>query len=158
MAQDYLMRLVQQIAAVLAAIISRRQSGRTEEAKGEIATQCLQTIGLTIARVRQLTPDALAEHLNASGMNRNYRSLLLAELLLQDAEMLEAEGQSQQAFGNYVHAFCLLDDVMPSLSDEEQATFFPKREILAAKVTNLPANPYTTERIRRLQAGADTSA
>jgi len=148
MAEDYIMRLTRQIAMIIAAIITRRRAGQIDEARQEIETNCQQTIGLTLDAVKQLSPEALAELLSQSGANRYYRSLLLAELLIQDAEMLEAQGAAAGAIFGYLHTFCLLWDTYPVLSPEEQAICRPKLNALAAKLEDLPVNPFTTERVK----------
>ena len=141
------MRLVQQIAAMLAAIIAKRRAGHNEEAKHDIAATALRHIGLSLDAVKPLSPDALASYLETSGANRHFRSILLAELLIQDAEILEAEGQAQQALPGYVHAFCLLADSISILTGEEQKIYGPKLDMLAARLERLPSNPYTSDRI-----------
>jgi hypothetical protein len=147
MAQDYIMRLVQQIAAMLAAIIAKRRAGQIAEARQEIEATCLQTIGLPLNTVRRMPPDALAQHLLASGGNRYPRAMMLAELLIQEAEIIETQGEPQQALASYLHAFCLLFDSMEVLSTEEQAIYRPKLVMLAAKLEHLPPNPYVTEKL-----------
>jgi hypothetical protein len=77
---------------------------------------------------------------------------MLAELLIQDAETLELQGDVQKAMPSYVHAFCLLFDTYPVLSEEEQAVYRAKLEALAAKVAELPPNPYTSERLEALHS------
>jgi hypothetical protein len=148
MAQDYIMRLAQQIAMVIAAIITKRRAGQMDEARQEIEANCLQSIGLTLDVVKKLSPEAIAELLRQAGANRIYRSMLLAELLIQDAEILEARGAAPGATFGYLHAFCLLWDLYPVLSREEQAIYRPKLDALAAKLEDLPANPFTTERLQ----------
>jgi hypothetical protein len=148
MAQDYIMRLTRQIALMIAAIITRRRAGQIEEARQELDALCQQTNGLTLDAVKKLSPEALAELLGQSGVNRYYRSLLLAELLIQDAEILEAQGAAPGAIFGYLHAFCLLWDTYPVLSQEEQAICRPKLDALAAKLEDLPENPFTTERLK----------
>ena len=148
MAQDYLMRMVQQIAAMLAAIIAKRRAGKVEEAKQDLASLCVQNVGLTVDTVKQLSPDALATHLDASGALRCSRSVTLAELLIQDAEIHEADGQPQAALSSFVHALCLLSDSFAFLTREEQAIYRPKIESLITTLEQLPSNPYTTQRIR----------
>jgi len=152
MTQDYIMRLIEQIAAMLAAIIAKRRNGQIEEARQDLEATCGQTVGLTLEAVKQLSPEALASHLCDSGGNRYPRSVILAELLVQDAEILEAQGATQEAIPGYLHAFCLLADAYPVLSSEEQAIYRPKLDALGAKLEHLPPNPYTTERIARLAA------
>jgi hypothetical protein len=147
MAEDYVMRLVQQIAAVLAAIITKRRNGQLEEARQDLETACLQTIGLSLKTVKQLSPDAIARHLRDSGGNRYPRSVMLAELLIQDAEILEQQGAMSGTMPGHVHAFCLLADAYPVLSGEEQAFYGPKLDALAAKLERQPLNPSMAERL-----------
>ncbi len=147
MAQDHIMRLVQQIAAMLAAIITKRRNGQTDAAKEELGVICLQTIGLSLNEVNRLSPEGLARHLQDSGSNRYVRAVILAELLIQDAEIRESDEELQKALVSYLHAFCLLFDVIEVLSAEEQAIYRPKLEMLAAKLHHLPPNPFTTEKL-----------
>ncbi len=121
MAQDYIMRLLQQVAAMLAAIMTKRGNGQIDEAQQELQETCFQPVGLSLDAVKQLSPDALASHLRDAGGNRYYRAVTLAELLIQDAEILDALGESQSALPGYFHAFCLLSDSLHVLSSEEQA-------------------------------------
>jgi hypothetical protein len=72
---------------------------------------------------------------------------MLAELLIQDAEISAAQGEPQQALADYLHAFCLLFDSIEVLSSEEQATYRPKLAMLAAKLDHLPPNPFVTQRL-----------
>jgi hypothetical protein len=148
MAQDYVMRLLQQIAAMLAAIIAKRQSGQLMEASQEVEAACLSAVGLPLDVVKRLSPDELAARLQMTGALRYTRSVMLAELLIQDAEILESKNEPQQALASSVHAFCLLVDSIERLSSEEQAVYESKLEILAGKLDHLPPNPYTTQRLR----------
>lgn len=146
------MRLIQQIAAMLAAIVAKRRAGQNVEATQAIEATCLQTCGLPLETVKGLPPDALVEHLRSSGGNRYLRAVMLAELLLQDAEMREEQGEPHQALVGQLHAFCLLFDSMEVLSSEEQAIYRPKLAMLAAKLEHLPPNPYVTEKLRAYRA------
>jgi hypothetical protein len=155
MAQDYIMRLVQQIAAMLAAIIAKRRRGEIAEARQEIDAACLQTVGFTLETVKRMPPDTVAQHLAASGGNRFPRAVMLAELLIQDGEIHEAQNGSQPALVSHLHAFCLLSDSVEVLSPEEQAIYRPKLAMLAEKLENLPANPYVAERLHAYRISQD---
>ena len=145
------MRLIEQIAAALAGIIARRRGGQNAEARLEIETTCLQTCGLPIETVKNLPPDALAAQLRTSGANRTPRAVMLAELLIQDAEIFEEQGAPHQALPGFLQAFCLLFDSIEVLSTEEQAIYRPKLATLAARLGYLPPNPYVTEKLRLFQ-------
>jgi hypothetical protein len=148
MPEDYIMRLIQQVAAMLAAIIAKRGDGKPAEARQDLDTTCLQSLGLPLATLKQYSPEALARQLAQSGGNRYARSIILAELLIQDAELLSENGDEQGTLASYLHAFCLVFDSFPLLSTDEQAIYRPKLEMLATKLEHLPPNPYVTHKLR----------
>jgi hypothetical protein len=154
MPEDYIMRLIQQIGALLAAILAKRGDGRPVEARQELDSTCLQTLGLPLATLKRYTPEALAKQLEQSGGNRYVRSIMLAELLIQDAELLAENGEPRDALASYLHSFCLIFDSYPFLTTDEQAIYRPKLEMLAAKLEHLPPNPYVTHKLRAFREGA----
>jgi hypothetical protein len=48
MQRDYIMRLIEQIAALVASIIAKERAGKYPEAKVEIDEKARQTIGLSV--------------------------------------------------------------------------------------------------------------
>lgn len=97
--------------------------------------------------MRRLTPDALAEHLKKSGALGCTHAVMLAELLIQNDEILESRGEARQALAAHLHAFCLLFDSIGFFSSEDQIAYGAKLERLAVKLDHLPSNPYTTSRL-----------
>jgi hypothetical protein len=73
--------------------------------------------------------------------------VILAELLLHDAENSEATGDNANALLDYLHAFCLLFDTIDTLSKEDQTVYRPKLKALAARLRNLPPHPYLSARL-----------
>ena len=157
MPEDYIMRLVQQVAAMLAAIIARRGEGKPEEARQDLEATCLGTVGLPLATLKRYAPDDLARHLQQSGANRYARSIILAELFIQDAELLSEDGDAQGSLASYLHAFCLIFDSFPFLATDEQTVYRPKLELLAAKLEHLPPNPFVTDKLRAYRATSTAS-
>jgi hypothetical protein len=142
------MRLIRQISAALAGIIAKQKGGNLIEAREELATTCVLTIGVTLAQLKQLSPEAVAELLKKTGASRHLRAVTLAELLLLDGELNPSGGEPGQPTANQVHAFCLLADAMSALNREEQATYRPKLDRLANELGGLRNHPYIKERIR----------
>ena len=70
MAQDYIMRVLQQVAAMLSVIIAKKLSGQLAEASQELEAACLRTVGLPLDRVKRLSPDELAGPLQMAGALR----------------------------------------------------------------------------------------
>ena len=94
MQRDYIMRLIEQIAALMASIIAKERAGKYPEAKAEIDEKARRTIGLSLDQVRKLSPEAVSQLLASSGGLRYGRAVILAELLMHDAKVSEANGQS----------------------------------------------------------------
>ena len=113
---------------------------------------CLQTVGLPLDRVRKSSPESIAAMLATSGALRPQRSIMLAELLMQDAEVSEAAGRKADAMLSRLHAFCLLSDSIDVLGPEEQPAYRQKLAALAATIEACSADPYVRDRLRRYAA------
>lgn len=150
MTQDYVLRMIQQIAAMVAAIVSKRRNGQGEEAQQEVEKVFEQHMSLPITVVRNLPPEALSAHLEMSDGNRSFRSLLLAELFLEDADLLEMNGSPEKAQASRTHAFFLLSGIFASLSREDQAGYRPRIEALAQMLVQgkESCSEQTMERVR----------
>jgi hypothetical protein len=61
MQRDYIMRLIEQIAALMASIIAKERAGKYPDAKAEIDEKARQTIGLSLEQVRKLSPEAVSQ-------------------------------------------------------------------------------------------------
>ncbi len=148
MPQDYIMRLIERIAALLAGIIAKERAGLHSEARAEIDEKTQQTIGMGLRKVRRLSPEAVSQLLQSSGGLRYGRAVILAELLLHDAAIAGTTSQVSDTLLDYLHAFCLLSDSVGTLSEEDQAVYRPKLDALVARLRSLPAHPYVNERLR----------
>ena len=124
MAQDYILRLIEQVAQMLAEI-SRL---RTAEKPERIGAICEREIGLPLSLVKHSSPDTILQLLESGGATRHIRAVILAELLLQDAELSEATGKSQEAIVSLAQAKGLLARNIDNLSPDEQAVYRPKLE------------------------------
>jgi hypothetical protein len=151
MERDYIMRLIEQIGALLASIIAKERAGQFAEARADINEKARQTIGLNVDEVRKLAPEAVAQLLSSCGGLRYGRAVILAELLLHDGEIAEKTGKRNDALLSYLHAFCLLSDTIETLTPEDQVVYRDKLKALAVRLENFPAHPYVTERIAALK-------
>ena len=157
MPRDYLLRLVEQMARMLAGLIAKRETGLHEEAKRDVEALCLEHIGLTLDFVKRASPEALEQALASGGALQHARAIGLAELLIQDAEICEETGHSAHAWISRLHAFCLLDDHFDLLSREEQATYRKKLDQLAHSLESLRADPYVNSKLRHYEARAQSA-
>jgi hypothetical protein len=150
MARDYILRMVEQIAAMLATIMAKRQAGQTAEAQTELDGNSLRTIGMSLEDLKKLSPETLANLLANSGPLGPVRAITLAELLLVDADIREEKGDTAGSVPNIVHAFCLIADSIETLTSDDQIVYRQKLNLLAKKLDHLRSHPYIGERMRNL--------
>jgi hypothetical protein len=145
MARDYILRLIEQVAAMLSGITGLRKAGHLDEARREIDKLSLETIGLPLATVKGLSPESIGQLLEDAGALRCLRSIKLAELLIADAEIYPG---GPDAPACWVHATCLLADSMKALNRDEQEIYRPKLEILTSRLGSWQDHPYIAEKLR----------
>ena len=142
------MRMVEQIAAMLASILTQREAGYVDKARREMDAQSLKSIGLTIDKLKKLSPQAMAQLLDESPAMRPVRAITLAELLLVDAELTDEQGNASESLASRVHACCLMADSIQALGSEDQAIYKAKLKATAEKLGELRTHPYIGERLR----------
>jgi hypothetical protein len=74
MPQDYLMRVIEQIAQMHASILMLRRAGRNEEVTQEIDAMCLHTDGLPLEPMGAF-PESIATKKATSGALRHQRAI-----------------------------------------------------------------------------------
>lgn len=139
MARDYILRLIDHAALMLAEIIAKRKTGQPAEVRAAIENQALQQTGLPLSLIRGAAPAMVADLLRNGGELRYIRGVLLAELLLQDAEMCEETGDKPGALTGYLHAWCLLHDAAVSFNPEEIRHFGAKQNRARTRLLSLAA-------------------
>lgn len=149
MTPDYFMRIIEQLGAMLAKLTAFQRAGEHAQAQGELERLCQQHAGMSLAELKGSSPEAVAARLQDGGGRRYPRAVLLAEVLVRDAQVREAAGGPAAALPGYVHAFCLLADSVGVFSLEEQAFLRPKVQALAHRLSGLRTHPYLAERLRR---------
>lgn len=154
MARDYILRLIEQIATLIAALMSRRKAGEIIEAREDLENHCVRAVGFTLSEIKSLAPEEVARILDKSGAMKITRALVLAELLMLDAQWHEEDRSADDRMPNYVHAFCLIADSFEMLSTDEQTIFRAKLATLAVKLGPLREHPYIAERIAKTATDA----
>jgi hypothetical protein len=140
--QDYIMRMIQQVAQMLAVLMGHRHAGRREEAAQEIERACLLHAGVPMSMVRLATPEALRQFLPAGGHRNLARDIMLAELLMQDAELMDEQGEAAAALHSRSHAFCLINDAVDSLAADDTAHYRSTLDSLAKAMDGFPLDSY----------------
>ena len=137
MPQDYILRLLQQLGAIVATISGKRTAGDLAGAEREIDDQCQRHVGLPFAVIRQSSPEGLEALLAMGGSMQLHRSLILAELLRQDAELAIARGNPMFAAASLRQAERLIQRALPSLFGEEAEAFGRAAQDIAAQLRDL---------------------
>jgi hypothetical protein len=130
MPQDYVLRLIQQIAQMLSAIVALRKAGRNDEALEQISAACQDKVGIPLGIVRRSSPETLLQLLEAGGALRHVRAVMLAELLIADATISENAKRPGDAVIARAQAHALLSDALPYLESKEQSIYREKMESL----------------------------
>jgi BMFP domain-containing protein YqiC len=133
MAQDYILRLIEQVGQMLAEISRLRKA----EIPQRIRAICQQTIGLSLDLVKRSSPEMILKLLESGGGTQYARAVMLAELLLRDAELSAAAGKDREATISRAQAQVLPARSIDNLSADEQAAYRPKLEALTASLTAL---------------------
>jgi hypothetical protein len=130
-ASDYVLRLIDQIALLLAEILQLRKFGRAREAREEISKACLENVGLPFALVKRSAPEAILEMLATGGGTQHVRAIMLAELLLHDAELAESAGQKREGLISRAQARVLIAHNLAQLSPQDQTIYRAKLDGLS---------------------------
>src|ERR1700730_13292442 len=93
MAQDYILRSIEQVGLMLAEL-SRLKAA---ERPARIGPLSLRETGLPLDFVKHSAPETILQLLESGGGTQHARAVLLAELLLQDADLSEAAGKNREA-------------------------------------------------------------
>ena len=157
-ARDYILRLIEQMATMLAALINRRRAGEVVQAREDLENTSVRPIGFTLSEIKNLAPEEVGKILDRSGGLRVTRAMILSELLRLDAEWHQEDRTSDQLVQNYVHAFCLVADSIDMLSSDEQPHFRARLASYAEKLGDLREHPYISERLSKLEASASTQS
>jgi hypothetical protein len=131
MAQDYILRLIEQVALMLAEL-----SGlKTAERPARISALTLRETGLPLDIIKKSSPETILQLLESGGGTQHARAILLAELLLQDADLSEAAGNNREATISRAQVQALLAHSIDKLSPEEQLVYRPRLKALTADLT-----------------------
>jgi hypothetical protein len=143
---DYLLRLFEWTRQTLIAISQKREAGGYGPAREEIEKACLRVTGLSFNLIRRYSPEALFD-LMQLGTDPYLRSIFLAELLIQYAQISQEEGNIVDEIASNLQAYYLLSESIGLLPPVEEAAYRSKLEILAQKLSVYRDNPYVREKL-----------
>jgi hypothetical protein len=94
--KDYLLRMIEQMARVLARVRELLLAGRTAEARAELQ-RAARGVGLDLGLALTLAPDSLIPMLTTGGEIDQPKCALFAELLYLEWERALADGEEEYA-------------------------------------------------------------
>jgi hypothetical protein len=151
MREDYIMRLIEQAATMLAQIIAFRKADNIPAAQEKIEANCRERVGLPLEMVRHASPEALTRFLERDGQLRYVDAVMLAELLMQDAEIAENAHRLADALRSREQAYCLLVDSMPVLPLDEAKAYRAKVRTLEGKIREMSSDSYVLNKMEELR-------
>ncbi len=102
--RDYILRQIHQLAQALALVLFQRRSGRDEEAGETLDAALLDALGLDAAGLLGLERPALLAACGGEGALGAARMLAVADLLREEAAMLDARSLYAGAAAGYARA------------------------------------------------------
>ncbi len=151
MREDFIMRLIEQAAAMLAAIIAKMREGDLPAAEEKIDVNCRLRIGLPLEMVRHASPEALTLFITRDGQLRYVDAVMIGELMMQEAEICDSTNRAADALRCREQAFCLLTDAMPVLPFDDASIYRTKLEGLMEKIHQDTADPYVIKKMSDLK-------
>jgi hypothetical protein len=107
----------------------------------EIEKACSRVSGVPFALIRHYPSETLFE-LMRRGANVEERCLVLAELLMQYAELCQDQGRIADATGGNLRAHGLISASLGVLKPEQQAAYRAKLNLLVEKLSPFADDPY----------------
>jgi len=143
---DYLRQLAVARELMINELMIKRTAGDDDGALSVLDAICRRAAGVPLSVVRRTSPERLLDLIHCSG-KANLNAIVVAELLLQDVELSEKNGNFPQAVVSRLQAFCLLVDSLKFLGPEEQTEYRKKLDVLAAKLESISDDPYIRGKI-----------
>lgn len=111
--KDYLLRIIEQLTVVLVRIVLQKKTKNYGKALIEIELAYQTILNEEPNRLRQMTADEMIKWLRADGVFNAQKSLIIAELLREEAEIRELESRFTDAVLDLlIKAFCLYEEAM----------------------------------------------
>ena len=94
---DYIMRLIEQLGAVLASVLKLGDVGQFQQALAALDQAYHQFFGLDADLINAMDDDYLIEMLSPHGVLDGERALVMANLLLAEGDLYQKQGQIDEA-------------------------------------------------------------
>jgi hypothetical protein len=144
MHQDYVLRMIQQMTTFITRVLGLRKNGDDEGAIAEITQAYGQLAGLPASLVHGLSEDDLVALLTVENRASPDRSVALAALLREEAEIYFERSEWDEAFPRYQKALRLYLETLRN-SDDLSAEDIPGLDETIDRLEGYPVAPNTRE-------------
>ena len=131
------MKMIAQLAKALQQILRLKDSGRDDDAMREIDGAMQRIVGLNSALVNALSEESLASALKGGIAIDHGKALVLAELLTQEGDVLDARGREDESLARYYRALYLYLEVFAGDDEFRLPNYDEKIDAVVAKVEDL---------------------
>ena len=105
---DYILRMIDQIAAVVAKLLLKKTVKTAEEVRSDLESAAAQWIGLDYSTLLRLSRDSLHSLLSSGGKPDAEKCYAAAQLMFADARLREKQGAPEEAATLYAKSLDLL--------------------------------------------------
>ena len=131
--RDYILRLVEQLAKTLGAVLTLKKARRFDEAERVITEAARNLVGLDIETLLALPIDQIVTLFSPGGSLDTGKCLVVAELLYEEGEVKDLQGDERTAYISRTRALALLLEV----SGREDLARIPDAEAYLRKIETL---------------------
>jgi len=134
--RDYLMRIIEQLTAVLMRVVLHKEAKNYTKALIEIDLAYQTLLNVDPNLIKQMTVEELVEWLGAGGRFDTEKSLIIAELLREEAEIQELNtGFTDAIFNLLAKSFYLYVETIMNDSRYNQQEYAGKIDTVVQKIS-----------------------
>ncbi|HLT24817.1 MAG TPA: hypothetical protein VK004_06805 [Ignavibacteria bacterium] len=113
---DFITREIEIFIKSLANILLKKEQDQLDEARHEVNSTSLNLVGLDIPMLLTLPGETILHLMNVTGSFNHMKCYMLAELLMQEAEIRDLQG-NEDSMGLYERALILFNQLKPDELD-----------------------------------------
>ncbi|GMR24429.1 MAG: DUF6483 family protein [Acidobacteriota bacterium] len=148
--RDYILRLVEQLAKTVGAVLTLKKANRFEEAERAIGEAAKNLVGLDIATLLALPVDQILTLFSPGGSLDAGKCIVVAELLYEHGEIKSLQGEEETAYHSRIRALSLLLEVSGRESLEripDAARYLRRIEALIEALSAYPTLPTVQKKL-----------
>lgn len=135
--EDYIMRMINQMVAVLAKLIGLKEAGQYQSAQQVIDQSLEQLLGLKPQLLKNMDDDSIVNLLTSQGELGMERLYIIAELYQHEGDILMAQNRTQEALFDYQRALSFYLTLPDNQDSNRSSEIDQKISDLSIKLENI---------------------